>query len=239
MSNQNDASDKKKWSVPFSDTFLTSPVKQIYSVTAVDLIFVTDDKVKLWLNEHWKYVEKKYRWIAPLGISVSIVITLSTCSFQIELFGFQSAVWEAIFIIAGILAFFWLIYDLGWIISMVLRKKALNIDDMVHKLKEGSMSLKATAQPASFVLDSYFSKSNTQEDEELNIAKDRIQICLKEKLKQLSFDRVRNKIDESYTDDFLKKLLKKYPKVFRGCEIKTSQRIKPGITLTRDASQDT
>jgi hypothetical protein len=76
-------------------------------------------------------------------------------------------------------------------------------------------------------------------EEKFSTARDSIKIYLKEKLKRLSFDAVREKIDKSYTDHFLEKLIRKYPKVFRKCEIKTNQGNKPGITLTRDESQDT
>lgn len=81
--------------------------------------------------------------------------------------------------------------------------------------------------------------SYQEEEEELSTARDRIQIYLKEKLKRLTFDVVRKKIDKSYTDPFLEKLIKKYPKVFRSCKIKTGQGNKRGITLTQEAAQDT
>ena len=74
-------------------------------------------------------------------------------------------------------------------------------------------------------------------EKKFSTARDLVQTYLKEKLKRMSFDRVREKIDESYTDPFLEKLIKKYPKVFRRCQIKPNR--KPGITLTRDESQDT
>ena len=72
-----------------------------------------------------------------------------------------------------------------------------------------------------------------KKEEELNTAKDRVQIYLREKLKRLSFDAVRQKIDKSYTDLFLEDLIKKYPNVFRECEIKISQGMKRAIRLTR------
>ena len=77
-------------------------------------------------------------------------------------------------------------------------------------------------------------------ENKFSTAKDLVKIYLKEKLQRMSFDRIREKIDESYTDRFLKKLIKKYPKVFRRSgDIITKQGNKPGITLTRDESQDT
>jgi len=74
-------------------------------------------------------------------------------------------------------------------------------------------------------------------EKKFSTAKDLVKIYLKEKLQRMSFDRVREKIDESYTDRFLKKLIKRYPKVFRRCQIKPNR--KPGITLTRNESQYT
>ena len=79
-----------------------------------------------------------------------------------------------------------------------------------------------------------------KEKEVLSAARDRIEIWLKEKRKRISFDALREDLDEpSYTNAFLKKLINKYPKVFRRSgDIKTSQGNKPGITLTQEASQD-
>ena len=74
-------------------------------------------------------------------------------------------------------------------------------------------------------------------EKKFSTARDLVQTYLKEKLKRMSFNRVREKIDESYTDRFLEKLIKKYPKVFRRCPMKPNR--KPGITLTRYESQDT
>ena len=77
-----------------------------------------------------------------------------------------------------------------------------------------------------------------KEEEGLSAARDRIEIWLKEKRKRISFDALREDLDESsYMDAFLKKLINKYPKVFRRSgDIKTSQGNKPGITLTQETS---
>lgn len=150
MSNQNDASDEKKWSVPFSDKLMSSSVKGVYSVTGVDLLIVTDDKVKLWLIDNWKYVERKLRWIIPLGILIPIVLTFCTCSFNVTSLGIPGAKWEAFFFVAGAIAFIWFIYEVIWIIIMLFCKKALNIDKMIHRLKDESIE-------PSFVLDSDYS----------------------------------------------------------------------------------
>lgn len=150
MSNQNDASDKKKPTVSFSDKLMSSSVKGVYSVTGVDLLIVTDDKVKLWLIDNLKYVERKLRWIIPLGILIPIALTFCTCSFNVTALGVPGAKWEAFFFILGLIAVIWLIYEVIWIIIMVCRKKALSIDKMVHRLKEESIE-------PSFSLDSDYS----------------------------------------------------------------------------------
>ena len=72
-------------------------------------------------------------------------------------------------------------------------------------------------------------------EEKYSKAKDRIERWLKEKVTRSSFDALRKNFDDpSLTDAFLKKLLKKYPKVFRSVEIKGGL---PGITLTRNEFQ--
>lgn len=150
MSNHNDPSDKKKWSALLSDKLLSSSVKGVFSITGVDLLIVTDDKVKLWLIDNLKYVERKLRWIIPLGILIPIALTFCTCSFNVTALGVPGANWEAFFFILGLIAIIWFIYEVIWIIIMVYRKKALTIDKMVHRLKEESIE-------PSFALDSDYS----------------------------------------------------------------------------------
>ena len=78
-----------------------------------------------------------------------------------------------------------------------------------------------------------------KEEERFSAARERIYGWLKEKRKRISFETLRKDLDEpSYTDAFLKKLLNKYPKVFRNTLIKKSQGKKHGITLRNDESQD-
>jgi len=82
------------------------------------------------------------------------------------------------------------------------------------------------------------SKSKKKE-ERFSAARDRIHGWLKEKRKRVSFETLRKDLDEpSYTDAFLKKLLNKYPNLFRTTLIKTSQGKKRVITLRHDESQD-
>jgi len=152
MSKQNNPSDGMDIAFSSLDEHLTPSVGQLYVSTKVDLIIVTDDKVKLWLIDNWKYVERKYFWIIPLGVVISIALTFSTCSFKDNALWFPGSVWKAIFFIAGVIFLCWLIRELVWTITMLWSKKALNIDKMVHKLKEQSIPIKVTAEPLNYVV---------------------------------------------------------------------------------------
>lgn len=46
-----------------------------------------------------------------------------------------------------------------------------------------------------------------------------------------SFDAIRDEVDETYTDEFLKKLIDINPEIFGRCKIKRSDGNRPGITL--------
>jgi len=47
-----------------------------------NLIITTEDKVRLCLSEHLDRMQKRRGWIAPLGILVTILLTLITSTFR-------------------------------------------------------------------------------------------------------------------------------------------------------------
>ena len=74
------------------------------------IIITTEDKLKICLDENLKKAEKKYDWIAPLGILIAIIIAFVTATFKNIIF--SSETWKAIFFIGGITTFIWLIIAL-------------------------------------------------------------------------------------------------------------------------------
>jgi len=78
---------------------------------------------------------------------------------------------------------------------------------------------------------------DTQEDN-LRRARDHVETRLKKREgHRASFDAIRNEVNETYSDDFLKKLIDENPDIFGRCTIKKGN--KPGITLVPLKTEDT
>jgi len=99
-----------------------------------DTIIITEDRIRLCLIKHLKSIETKHRWFVPAGIFLTILISLITASFQD--FIFKASVWEAMFIISGILTFAWLVF------SAIRAIRSPTLDDVVSELKKVSKSTK-------------------------------------------------------------------------------------------------
>ena len=105
-------------------------VSGIHINVSQEVIITTEDKVRLCLSEHLKSLEKKSSWIAPLGILIAIVVTLSTSTFRQKLFSADT--WFAIFVIAGLISLLWLI------ISVVRACRSRKLEDIIAELKKES-----------------------------------------------------------------------------------------------------
>jgi hypothetical protein len=96
---------------------------------AQNTIIITEDKIRLCLNEHLKDSENKSGWLAPAGILITILATLATTTFK-DFFYLEAAVWKALFIICGIADFIWLL------LSCIKAWNASTVGDVVDKIKE-------------------------------------------------------------------------------------------------------
>ncbi len=80
-------------------------------------------------------------------------------------------------------------------------------------------------------------KADTKEDK-LKRARYHVETRLKKRGgHRASFDAIREEVNESYSDDFLKELIDVNPEIFGTCTIKKGK--KPGITLVEVESEDT
>ena len=81
-------------------------------------------------------------------------------------------------------------------------------------------------------------KIRDTEKERLKRARYHVETRLKKRLgHRASFEAIRNVVDETYSDDFLKKLIEANPEIFGTCTIKKGH--KPGITLVEVELEDT
>jgi hypothetical protein len=114
-------------------------VNVIHRNIASDVIITTEDKVKICLLTHVANMEKKKDWIAPLGILITIIITLITTTFNSLYLG--SAVWQAVFVMAAVLSGIWLI------VTVYHALNAEKIEDIIMALKNQNSRVTASESP--------------------------------------------------------------------------------------------
>lgn len=76
-----------------------------------DLIEITEDKLENILIKHLRRMELRKRWLFPLGLLVSVVLTLTTATFK-DSMGLDAPTWHAVFVILTIASAVWLLADL-------------------------------------------------------------------------------------------------------------------------------
>lgn len=96
-------------------------VTDVHINTSQQMIITTRDKLDLCLLRRVQYIGKKNAWVTPLGILLTIIITFGTTTFTD--IGLSAYTWQAIFIIAGILTFVWLL----WCIYQAMKAKKVDI----------------------------------------------------------------------------------------------------------------
>ncbi|MCB5288033.1 MAG: hypothetical protein LHW64_09540 [Candidatus Cloacimonetes bacterium] len=107
------------------------PVTNIHSNTEQTLISVTEDKLRLILNEYLSFVESKKLWIAPLSVLLTIVVVLTTSDFKDFLI--PKYTWQAIFLISAGLCLIWFFMTLKSI------GQSVSVDDVVRKIKNENL----------------------------------------------------------------------------------------------------
>jgi hypothetical protein len=109
---------------------IEAPIREVHSNLDQEVIQITEDKLRLVLNEHLGHVSERQGWIAPLGLLVAVITTLVTSTFRD--IGLKAPTWEAIFWIVGVASF-------GWLIRAVIRAfQAPSVDDVVERVKNRS-----------------------------------------------------------------------------------------------------
>jgi hypothetical protein len=109
---------------------IQAPIKAVHSNLDQEIIQITEDKLRLALNEHLALCEQKRGWIAPLGLVVTIIIVFTTSTFKDA--WFKAPTWEAAFFITGILCAAWLV------VASIGAWKSPSVEDIVEKVKNKS-----------------------------------------------------------------------------------------------------
>lgn len=103
------------------------PISAIHSNTELTIIQVTEDKLRLALNEHLDVVERKTSWQTPVSLVVAIALTLLTADFHDA--GLEKSVWKALFI-------FCLIASIAWSVWAARQARvSITVDDLIRRIK--------------------------------------------------------------------------------------------------------
>jgi len=123
------------------DTASLQLVESIAVNVRQELIVVTRDKVELWMHQHLKAMEGRSAWLAPFGITLTIMLTLLTADFKDK--GFKKETWQAFFLIGAVLSSVWLIRSLFSI------RPRHSVDDVITELKASQAGGRPQTPPAS------------------------------------------------------------------------------------------
>lgn len=105
----------------------TLPVTSTHSNTDQTLIVVTEDKVRLAINEYLSAIENRKSWHTPCGLFVTILAMFTTADFK--KFVFEPHEWKAIFVVC-------LFASAGWFFSAVYKSiKAPSPELLIEKIK--------------------------------------------------------------------------------------------------------
>lgn len=105
-----------------------APVKVVHSNLDQEIIQITEDKLRLVLNQHLTKCEQRLAWVAPLGLLIAIVTAFTTATFKDALM-LSAATWEAAFLITALISAAWLVK------TVITAFQAPTVEDIVAKVK--------------------------------------------------------------------------------------------------------
>ena len=110
------------------------------------LILVSEDKLKLCLNEYDNSDRARLNWVAPLGIFLTCFVAVLACNFKPR-FGLSGPTWEALFIIVMVLA---ALATLS-LLARAFRQGKTPIEELIRKIKtdEAERSVEVGSSPVS------------------------------------------------------------------------------------------
>ena len=103
--------------------------RNIFQNTSQDYIVTTKDKLELVLLKTKKCLTSKDSWQTPLGLLISCLLTLLTTNFKD--FILPANVWAAIFVIATVICFIWLVKTLY---NLYINRNKGDIEYIIKKI---------------------------------------------------------------------------------------------------------
>ena len=108
----------------------TVDVTAVHTNLQQEIIQITEDKLRLVLNDHVTSIEQKKGWVSPLGILITILVVFLTADFKKAFF--ESSTWEAFFMMSAVLTFIWFVK------SAYTAYQAKSVADIICEIKNQS-----------------------------------------------------------------------------------------------------
>lgn len=106
-------------------------VKSLTTNVGQDLIYISEDKVRICLMKHAANLEQKHAWIAPASLGASIIVTLVSTTFQ-KFAGLSADFWKAVFFVGLIVSIVW------GCTAWLKRKRVKSVDELIDELRAGA-----------------------------------------------------------------------------------------------------
>ena len=102
-------------------------VSKVYTNISSEVVQITTDKLRIILKDYLESVAKRSSWHTPLGLVLTLFLSISTTEFKTTL-GVNSSTWCAVFFMATILSAIWLIA------ALVGSRKVVSIEELISKM---------------------------------------------------------------------------------------------------------
>lgn len=119
-------------SAQYTSGTTTTFINQTHENIKFNQIIISDDKLENILLKHLRGLENNKAWLTPLGLFISLILTLTTAKFESKVFGLQPSTWEAIFVISSVISCIWLVITSFQAFS---NKKEYTIDKLIKRIK--------------------------------------------------------------------------------------------------------
>lgn len=106
---------------------------KVYTNLGQEFIVTTEDKIRIKLDCHLNKIALKKDWITPVGIFLTVLLTLLTTEFK--KFYFSADTWTAVFLIIEIITGIWSLVS----IIKALRTE-ITVDHLINEIKKGSLN---------------------------------------------------------------------------------------------------
>ena len=93
-------------------------------------IFTTEDRIQLCLHKNIDRLDVKRKWWTPLGLSVSLLLALTTAEFK-DQFAIPAATWHAFFLFSAL-------FSLIWTVRAIWKAKGIkvSVESIVSCIKQ-------------------------------------------------------------------------------------------------------